>query len=131
MDKNFEKQFSNFYQNVIIVLDSNAKLKILERKSDVMTSVIWIYFTDSNYNENLRNLYIPYNSRFFIINKVNEFDYEIKNVYQISEKSSKIYSNFANMKNGEIEFFVKDIYSQRMDLNGHQFNVALSSVSQS
>lgn len=94
-----------------------------------MASAIWIYFTKRNISEELGNLYIPFNCEFLIIREVDKLYYQIEEVYQISEKGSKIYSSFGFWNNKKLKVSGNDFFKRRMDLKGHQFNLAETFVS--
>lgn len=68
-----------------------------------MASVIWIYFTD-DVIQNFDDLYLPFNSRFYIIRKTDVNIFEIEDVYQISERSLKIFTIFLFGKMGTLIF---------------------------
>lgn len=80
-------------------------------------------FTDGDNDDFLKNIYVPFNCKFFIIKKFNDVNYEIKDVYQIHENSSKIFSNFAIWENGKFEIFQNYLFSKRMNLNGFELNL--------
>jgi hypothetical protein len=94
-----------------------------------MASAIFINFAKENFTKELHDLYIPLNSKFLIIKETDSPNYDIQDVYQISETYPKIYSKFGAWKNKKLEIFRKNFWSTRMDLKGFRFIVAETFVS--
>lgn len=127
-ENNFEEKFISKYENILIVFTSRFAEKLVEIPNRV-ASAIWVFFIEEDFRENFKNFYIPFNCRFFLISKTDEINHEIQDVYQISQNSSKTYSHFAIWKNNQLQVYEKDIFSKRMNLQGHKYHVALSNVS--
>lgn len=131
-EKFFETKYFSSYQNIILVLPRHTNfLKKLAKLNDLrlIGDMVWVDFITEDYSKELDDLYIPFNCRFFIIRKINDLSYKIQDVYQIGKNSLKIYSHFADWKNGEMKVFVKDFFSKRMNMKGHNLTITNSSVS--
>lgn len=132
-EKNLEKRLLAPYQNTMVVT-TNVNIKklinnLLKLPSTTIASIIWVNFVDYDIGEEIRHLYIPFNCRFLLVKKVDGFTFEIKDVYQIGEKSPKIYSVFGYFNENGMQFIgARDFDARRKDLKGHQFVVSRSIV---
>lgn len=78
---------------------------------------------------NLNQLIIPYNSKFFLIKEVGFGKYNIVDVYQIKADSSKIYTFFGVWDNRNFIPSQRKIFSNRMNLQGHEMRLITTPVS--
>ena len=93
--------------------------------------MIWVNFIepDQVIDEAVKGLTIPFNSRFFVLEKRDFNSYEISDIYQISQNSSKIYSRFGVWENGKLRTEYQGyFYSKRMDLRGQPIYIGRSTV---
>jgi hypothetical protein len=95
----------------------------------LMASAIWIIFIQEDITNELKNFYIPFNCKFLIVKKIDALNYDIEDVYQISENYPQAFTKFASWKNRKLEIFGKDFYGRRMDLKGKRITVAETFVS--
>lgn len=93
-----------------------------------MARFIWMNFIDHNPLDAIKDLYIPFNCKFFVVNKKEDPTWEITELYQIDLNSTKHFSLFATWENKSITILNKNIYSKRLDLKGRRLRVALSIV---
>lgn len=78
--------------------------------------------------KNLNLLNIPYDSKFFLVEEINFFNYEITEVYQIASKSSKMYFRYAIWENKKLKLLRNFVFPSRINLQGHEINIAVPFV---
>lgn len=83
---------------------------------------------NSDEKQNLEILNIPFNSKFFLIEEINNFSLEIIEVYQINSSFPKIYSRYAVWENEELKLLKKKVFPSRNDLQGHEINTLVPYV---
>lgn len=94
-----------------------------------MTRFIWINIFDDDLEDEIKNLFIPLDCKFFIVKKIEKSRSEIIDVYQTHKSSSQFTSVFAIWENKNLNVYDNNFYFKRKDLKGHKMNIALSPVS--
>ena len=88
-----------------------------------------VIFLKNNTFPQLTDLYVPFNYRFLLVKKINNFNYELTDVHQIGVNGSKIFSHFTFWdENKKFEISRGDLFSRRMNLKGHIINIMNVSV---
>lgn len=74
----------------------------------------------------LEKIYIPYDSQFIVIKKINT-NYELIELYKLRKESKMIHLNFGYYDN-ELSYPESRFYDRRINLKGLHFSLALSVV---